>query len=340
MMLVTLVASAQKTYKNPVLPHDCPDPTVLDDRARSGWFYLYSTQTNISGIVNRDASSADASSKTVNLPIYRSKDLVDWEFVGDGFPDGKPSWVKNAGLWAPDINYVNGHYVLYYAMGVWDGLVESASGAAVSDSPLGPFIDHGEVVSYQSQQVLNSIDPNYFEDESGKYMFWGSLGGGMYGIELSDDALSVAPGAKKHLVGASNIEAAYMYKRDGWYYMFASRGACCEKENSTYHVIVGRSRNVFGPFLSPDGKELTSSEFPNVLLTAEKGGKYVGPGHNAEIITDDEGQDWFLYHSFWTENDYRGRCLNMDKLFWNEEGWPYIETGHPSAGGASPVFKK
>lgn len=335
-----ITARAQEIYSNPVLKSNCPDPTVIDDRARSGYFYLYSTQTAPESIMNKNAKPMDQSAKIVNLPVYKSKDLVNWEFVGDGFPDGKPSWVKGAALWAPDINYINGQYVLYYALGVWGGVVESASGVAVSDSPEGPFIDKGKLVDFKTMGTLNSIDPNFFDDGDRKFLYWGSLGGGIYGIELSRDGLSIAEGAKKVLLGAKNMEGAYMYKRNGWYYLFASAGTCCNGINSTYHIVVGRSESPLGPFVGPDKQQLKNLGYKYTLMAGSLDKTFVGPGHNAEIITDDNGNEWMLYHSYNAASSYRERALNLDQIHWTQKGWPYFETGEPSDAHMAPVFLK
>lgn len=164
-----------QTYSNPVIRRDCPDPTILDDRARSGYFYVYSTQSrrDSTATASKDASS-DNPDDIVNLPVYRSKNLVNWEFVADGFPENRPEWVKDSRIWAPDINYSEGQYLLYYALGAWAQIFREGSGAAVAESPCGPFRDMGEVVSFKSTGVTNSIDPALFTDEDGrKYLFWG-----------------------------------------------------------------------------------------------------------------------------------------------------------------------
>ena len=113
-------ALAAQEYSNPVLRRDCPDPTILDDRKGSGYFYLYSTQSQKDGdaFASKDAS-ADNPEDIINLPVYRSENLVDWEFVGDGFAEGRPEWVRNTRIWAPDINRSEGGYLLYYALGAW-----------------------------------------------------------------------------------------------------------------------------------------------------------------------------------------------------------------------------
>ena len=139
-MILSLIIFGLITFTNPVIGINCPDPTLLDDREHSGWLYIYSTQSTACGCaVNKDSSPVDENVEVINLPIYRSRDLVEWEFVGDGFPDGKPSWVKNSRLWAPDISYIGGKYVLHYALGVWGGIFKEGCGVAVSDSPEGPF---------------------------------------------------------------------------------------------------------------------------------------------------------------------------------------------------------
>lgn len=331
-----------QNYNNPVLRRDCPDPTMIDDRQRSGWFYLYSTQSLLDESVkaNKDASEQEGQ-QTINLPIYRSKDMVNWEFVGDGFPEGRPAWVKGTQLWAPDINYVDGKYVLYYSLGAWAQILKEGSGVAVADSPEGPFIDLGEVVSFKSTGVTNSIDTNLFIDDNGKrYLFWGSLGpgSGIWGIELEKDGLKPKENAKKKRLSASNMEAVYVYKKDGWYYLFASKGSCCKYDRSTYRMVVARSRNVFGPYLGPNGGRLSSGSFENVIRRGDEAQEFVGTGHNTQILTDDAGQDWIAYHTYWRGNSYASRCLAIDKLMWSEDGWPYFESMSPSIESTVPVI--
>lgn len=69
-----------------------------------------------------------------------------------------------------------------------------------------------------------------------------------------------------------------------------------------------------------------------------KGNEYVaGPGHNAEIITDDANNDWLIYHGYLREDPGLGRLLFMDKILWSD-GWPYIENGTPSLESDKPIF--
>ena len=329
-----------QVYSNPVMASDCPDPSILDNRSRDGYFYAYSTRIRLGD-------------SFCQIPIYRSENLLDWGLVGEAFPSGtSPSWEPDGVLWAPDINYIKGKYVLYYAMGVWGDHDRSASGVAVSDSPTGPFKDLGMLVSMSNTGVGNSIDPNYFEDTDGrKYLYWGSLRkaddaergrkSGIFVVELSDDGLSLKPDSEPVKVAGDRMEGAYVHKRGKYYYLFASEGSCCEGANSTYHVIVGRSKSPLGPFVSRSGKSMIAGDdwvYDEVILKGDSDNVFCGPGHDAEIVTDDKGQDWMAYHAYWKGNNYKGRCMNIDRVLWTKDGWPYFDGAVPSTSSPVPVF--
>jgi arabinan endo-1,5-alpha-L-arabinosidase len=334
-------------YQNPVIRNNCPDPSVFDDRARSGYFYAISTQNGTSD-----------TETVVYMPIYRSKDMVNWELVGNAFGEDangkgiRPQWVPDTRIWAPDMEYdeVNNRYCLYYAEGHWDNPDLSAVGVAVSDSPTGPYTwenvpelnefanAHGMLVDYRSQGVTNSIDGNLIRDAvtGEKYLFWGSFGAksGVWAIKLTDDGLAIAPGAVKTQI-AYSMEGTYVHynPRTQYYYCFGSKGSCCAGSKSTYHIVVGRSQNILGPYVGRDGKTMLQSSFDNAkntIMSNPEGNYFAGTGHNAEIITDDSGQNWMFYHAYWQGNNYNGRCMNMDQIVWTDDGWPSFTTAHPT----------
>ncbi len=302
------------SYKNPVFAESRPDPTVI--KAQDGWFYLYATED------------------VRNMPIMRSKDLATWESVGTAFTDvTRPTFEPNGGLWAPDINYINGKYVLYYSMSVWGGEQTCGIGVAIADSPQGPFVDKGKLFRSNEIGVQNSIDPNYVEDDGKKYLFWGSFRG-IYMIELSDDGLSVKTGAVKKQVAGTYFEGVYVHKRDGYYYMFASIGSCCNGVNSTYQLIVARATNLAGPYYNKSGYDMMNE---GRTLILDKNATFVGNGHCSEIVQDAEGKDWVLYHGIQTSNP-NGRVLLLDEVKWDDAGWPYFTGGSPSLTAPVPVF--
>jgi arabinan endo-1,5-alpha-L-arabinosidase len=318
------------TYQNPVFEPVLADPSVI--KGKDGYFYAYGTQDDWG-----DGEGARL------VPIIRSKNLVNWEIVGEAFTE-MPAWKDQGGIWAPDISFYNGKYYLYYSMSIW-GDPNPGIGVATSDSPAGPFTDHGKLFTSEEIQVGNSIDPMLYVDEGTPYLFWGSFRG-IYGIELSTDGFTTV-GEKFQIAGIS-YEAPYIIKRDGYYYFFGSLGSCCEGENSSYRVAVARSKSLKGPYLDKDDSDIMYSEGTFVVVghfMAEGLSKqFVGPGHNS-IVRDDNGVDWIVYHGIDLSypklgNGTTRRPLLIDPLVW-EDGWPKVKDLVPSTEPMQgPAFKK
>lgn len=304
---------AADKYSNPVIDYSLPDPSII--KGEDGYFYLYATED------------------IRNLPIHRSKDLVNWEFVGTAFTDAtRPDFEPEGGIWAPDINKIGDKYVLYYSMSVWGGEWTCGIGCAVSDRPEGPFKDCGMMFRSNGIKVQNSIDPFYIEDNGHKYLFWGSFRG-IYAIELSEDGLSLKSGSSPVQIAGTAYEGTYIHKRGGYYYMFASIGSCCEVLKSTYTTVVGRSTSLFGPYLDKKGQSMMDNHH-EILI--HKNDSFVGTGHNSEIVSDNAGTDWLFYHAVSVANP-DGRVLMLDKIDWID-GWPSVEGNSPSVKSEKPRF--
>ena len=317
------------TFTNPIIKQSIPDPTLI--RAQDGYFYLYGTED------------------THNMPIYRSRNLIDWTFVGTAFTEAtRPRTVNpyvsyknssgstvSAMMWAPDINYINGQYVLYYSIGVWGIENKSGVGVATSERPEGPFVDRGAMFTSETIGVNNSIDQFYIQDDGKNYMVWGSFSG-IYIVQLTDDGLRVMPGASPQKIAGSLTEGSYIYKKDGYYYYFGSAGSCCEGASSTYRVVYARSTSLFGPYVDKSGNKILNND-AEVLV---KGDSYVaGPGHNAEFVEDDKGQTWMIYHGYLRQNADQGRQVFMSQIKW-KDGWPYIENGVVAETSDAPYFNE
>lgn len=315
------------TYTNPVITFSsAADPTVI--RTDEG-FYLYATQTN-----------------SYWIPIYFSKDLVNWEFKRSAFRKAtRPTEDVLPGggaFWAPEIRYINGKYVLYFSWAKWgDGSI-SYTAVATSDSPVGDFLN-AKPLLITDDFGSNCIDQFYYEEDSKKYMFVGSFNG-IYVTELTDDGLSVKRGAdgkpvlKKQVCGRA-FEGTNIYKKGKYYYLFASINNCCPNNgmDSKYKVVVGRSENLLGPYVDRKGKDMLDNSWELVL--EGDGETFFGPGHNSIIIPDDAGTDWMIYHSYVKENGAVGGRLGMlDRIVWSADGWPTIRKCVPSKGDLLPVF--
>ena len=326
-----LTANAQKKYTNPVYGSDFPDPTV--QRALDGMFYSYAT----------------------GCKCKRSSDLVKWSDVSGVI--SRPTWNDstkadgsrdNYSLWAADVNYVDGKYICYYASALWGNGSRTGIGVAVGDTPT-KFTDKGKLFRSTEIGVKNSIDPCYVEEFDKKYIVWGSFND-ICIAELTDDALSIKNfnpinnpqpngswtrhrGVIKIAGGA--FEGAMIYKRGKYYYLFCSVGSCCEGENSTYRTVVGRATKLTGPYVNKQGGQMVSDNYTTIISGNDR---WKGPGHNSEIITDDEGQTWLLYHSYDKNNNFKGRLMLLDKITWQND-WPVVNDGHPSSDERdAPIF--
>ncbi|MDR0938660.1 MAG: family 43 glycosylhydrolase [Mediterranea sp.] len=300
-------------YTNPVINVDTPDPSLV--RTPEGTFYLYGTGGNTS--------------------IYKSDDLTHWSYVGYAYPDDKkPAWEPGAGIWAPDINLIDGRYVMYYSLSVWGGGNTCGVGVATSDKPEGPFTDHGKLFRSNEIGVHNSIDPCYVEDGGKKYLFWGSFFG-IYAIELTDDGLALKdPNAKIEIAGNA-YEGTMVMKRGEYYYLFASIGSCCDGLNSTYTTVVGRSTSLLGPYVNKAGERMLDNKHEVII---HKNDAFVGTGHNSEIVTDDAGKDWILFHAYQVANPDANRGVLLDRLYWTADGWPYVLGDSPAIKSEAPTI--
>ena len=298
---------AAKKYTNPLIKEDAPDPSII--RADNGFYYLYPTGEN----------------------IYKSLNLVDWEYIGkvfEGMP--RPSFLDVNSYWAPCITKQDNRYILYFALSVWDGIDTAGIGAAYSESPEGPFQivgNDGKLFTSGEVDVRNSIDPYFIQEGGQKYIIWGSFYG-IWCIELNEDGLSVKDFDSKFQLAGTNFEAVYIYKRMNYYYLFASIGSCCEGDNSKYQTVVGRSTRFRGAYTSKDGGQMLKNRY-DVILSGNT--KFVGPGHNSRIVEDRDGKTWMLYHAYIRGQSDIGRTVCMDEVKWTEDGWPYFEDNGPSS---------
>ena len=303
---------AQNKYTNPVFDQNTPDPSVV--QAPDGAFYAYGTGGT----------------------CRKSYDLVHWEDMGIALQ--RPTWNdsvrtdKNGkqhpmrfSLWALDVSRVGKKYLVHYASAYWGNETRTGLGVAEGTSPT-EFTDCGKMFCSTEIGVQNSIDPCYVKDKGKKYLIWGSFRK-LYMGRLTKDGKRIKNPSHLTQVAGTAFEGAMVYKRKGYYYLFASVGTCCEGAKSTYHTVVGRSKKLAGPYVDRQGGRMLDNHYETVIKGNDR---WKGPGHNSEIITDKEGDTWLLYHAYDALDPEKGRVMLLDKLLWDEEGWPYVEGGTPS----------
>jgi arabinan endo-1,5-alpha-L-arabinosidase len=310
-----------RTARNPVFEHIFADPSIL--RAADGAFYAYATYQNWGAQMDRRL-----------IPIIRSRNLIDWEYVGQAFAT-KPDWLDDEGLWAPEIGVLEGRYVLYYSFATFESN-NPGIGIATATVPGDTFTDRGKLFSSAEIGVPNSIDPCLVVDDGRPFLFWGSFQG-IYGIQLSPDGLRTR--GEPFQIAGPGVEAAYIIKHGDYYYLFGSRGTCCSGADSTYHVVVGRSKRLISGYENRAGDSLLTASGTMVL---HGDATFAGPGHT-DVIQDDTGTEWLVYHAYERTNPWVGpiprRVLMLSPLRW-ADGWPRVATATPSRTIPRPVIRK
>jgi len=236
---------------------------------------------------------------------------------------------------------------LYYSVSAF-GKNTSCIGLATNKTlnPLDPefkWVDQGKVIqSVPGKTNWNAIDPNLIVNEKGvPYLCFGSFWDGIKLVKLKPDAKSVAenpeniptiasrktdsksanpPAVDDNPIdaGGNAIEAPFIFKKNKYYYLFASIDYCCKGINSTYKMIVGRSEKVTGPYVDQSGKPMSKGG-GTILLQGDD--NWHGVGHNAVVSFD--GIDYLVFHGYDAHDDGKPK-LRIEKLDWNKDGWPLV----------------
>jgi arabinan endo-1,5-alpha-L-arabinosidase len=275
------------------------------------------------------------------VPSWHSKDLVGWQRGPSIFSTNALSWVAqavpantNMNYWAPDVTCLDGRYLLYYSASSFG---KNVSGIGLATSPtLDPndpaygWTDQGLVVASTVKDDFNAIDPAIFHDTNNGslWLTFGSFWSGIKMIQLDPKTgKRLAPDSRVYsLAHYKSIEASYLYQHDGCYFLFVNWGMCCRGANSTYAIHVGRSKNVTGPYLDKDGKDML---YGGGTLFLDSTKPYIGPGHAGIIV--DNGTNWFSCHYEAGVNvggfgqRRGGSPLAVMPLRWTADNWPQVD---------------
>lgn len=270
--------------------------------------------------------------------IRKSSDLLNWESPSPSSvfdPADAPAWTRemvpgsNNDIWAPDISYFNDKFHLYYSVSTF-GSNRSVIGLATNvtlnaESEDYEWVDEGLVIESVRSNNYNAIDPNVIIDADG--VPWLSFGSFWSGIKMcrldyetgklsEEDETLYSLARRTENSGA--VEAPFIIRKGDFYYLFVSFDFCCRGADSTYHVRVGRSAVVTGPYVDRDGVDLmdgggTQVTFPTL--------RWRGPGHNA--ILQDGDVEYIVHHAYDADNG-GVETLRIAPLMWDEDGWPSL----------------
>ena len=292
-------------YKNPILYADYSDPDAI--RVGEDYFMIASSFSNAPG-----------------LPLLHSKDLVNWKVVNYILPKIPEFRYRNpihgCGVWAPAIRYHDGKFFVCFPM------PDEGIYMTIATNPYGEWSKPVNI-----RPGAGWIDPCPFWDEDGRAYLVAGVAKSRIGyksvlhmVEMAPDGMSLI--GKEHVVFDGNtndqvtIEGPKMYKRNGYYYIFAPAGGV-----KTGWQTILRSKNVFGPY-----------EYRVVLRQGES--EVNGPHQGAWVDTV-TGQDWFLHF----QDVYAvGRITHLQPMEWYND-WPIIgeyekdKDGNPLTEYGTPV---
>ncbi|SEM41708.1 arabinan endo-1,5-alpha-L-arabinosidase [bacterium A37T11] len=277
------------------------------------------------------------------ISTWSSTDFQHWKEGPPVFAN-PPKWALDAvpgfkgHIWAPDISYYQSQYYLYYSISTF-GKNRSSIGLAtnVTLDPADPryhWTDHGAVISsVPGKTPWNAIDPNLaIGEKDTPYLAFGSFWNGIQLVRLRKDRIHLAEAPSKAITLASHkkdpgssgdnaIEGAFIFKKGGYYYLFASIDYCCKGPQSTYKMIVGRSKSLKGPYLDNQGNDLRKGG-GHILLAGDT--DWYGVGHNAVFHDPKSGIDYLIFHGYDAHENGRPK-LRIEPLIWNPDGWPTIQ---------------
>ncbi|MBU1821940.1 MAG: arabinan endo-1,5-alpha-L-arabinosidase [Bacteroidetes bacterium] len=324
-------------------PHNVHDPSILKI---GDYFYCYSTD------------AAYGTTIPSGVQIRKSKDLVQWLYVGWVFTSGLPkdavdfirqnNGKPNDGLWAPYILKVGNELRLYYSLSS-DQCKLSAIGLATATNPEGPWTDKGIVVSSkcQTNPQTNAIDPTVIVTPTGEHwMHYGSAYDGIYALRLNAGTGMAQTGGDKGKRIANrgftngryngNIEGPEIIYNSTLkkYFLFIAY----DWIDTKYNVRVGRGDSPEGPFFDFKNRNMNEDidHGPMILAPYQFSGHSGWQGVSHPSVFEKDGQ-FFMAHQGRPGVVKYFMNLHVRKIFWTPDGWPVVSPERYAWEGDSTV---
>ncbi len=282
----------------------------------------------------------------VGIQHFTSTNRETWTLLREPVMTVIPKWAHDSvpgfksHVWAPDILRWHGRWWMTYSCSTF-GKNGSAIGLLSTRSLSSPtWNDEGCIVcSREKRDKWNAIDPNIIiDEEDNPWLVWGSFWDGIQLIRL-DSTLHVATGERPTIIarryapnfkpaepnptskyaGTNAIEAPFIFRHDGYYYLFVSWDYCCRGAKSTYRVAVGRSKSVAGPYVDDNGKKMLQGG-GRIVIEGDKR-EYEAAGHCAAYTYN--GEDIFICHGYSATQNGAAQLI-LRRIQWDENGWPVI----------------
>lgn len=288
------------TYSNPILYTDYSDPDAI--RVGEDYFMVASSFCN-----------------APSVPVLHSKDLVNWRVIGyamEKLPfDTYDKPLHGCGAWAPAIRYHEGVFYVFIPMPD-EGIFMAKS--------RNPFEGFEEPVCVR--KVTGWIDPCPFWDDDGKAYMVTAFARSRIGFKSMLHLSPIEPdcsgvlGDGKHIFDGSEtqptIEGPKLYKRNGYYYIFAPAGGV----KPGWQTVL-RSRNIWGPY--------------EEKIVLHQGNSPVNGPHQGAWVDTPSGEDWFIHFQ---DVGNAGRIVHLQPMRWVDD-WPVIGVNADENGCGEPVMQ-
>ncbi len=295
---------ASAFYSNPILFLDFPDPDGV--RVGDEYFLVCSTFSHEPGLL-----------------LLRSRDMIHWRHAGYALPRlhrreffARPR--RGCGVWAPSLRHHDGRFWIYYPdpdAGIYMTQAERFEG---------PW---SEPLLVKSGQGL--IDPCPLWDDDGRAWLahaWAKSRAGFSNVlslaEMAPDGTRVLEESVVIIDGGAlenyhTLEGPKLYKRDGWYHVFAPAGGVAEGWQSVF-----RSRDIRGPY--------------EARIVMSQGTTPINGPHQGAWLDTPDGRDWFFHFQ---DRGPFGRILHLQPMRWNDDGWPVIGNAAEGATCGEPALR-
>lgn len=295
-MTTILFAHAQTTLRNPVIAGYHPDPSVC--RVGDDFYLVNSSFQYFPGV-----------------PVYQSKDLVNWQLIGNVLNrpsqlplKGASSWL---GIYAPTIRYHEGTFYM-----ITTNVGNGGNFLVTATDPQGPW---SEPVWLEQQ----GIDPSLWFENGKCYM-----------VSNPDNTImlcEIDPATGKQLTpsralwrgtGGRYPEGPHIYKKDGYYYLLISEGGT----ELAHRLTIARSRDIYGPYeANPANPLLTNCSMAGQSMQIQ------GTGHG-DFVQAKDGSWWVVflaYRNFGGSYHHLGRETCLAPVEWKKGEWPVVNGSQP-----------
>lgn len=333
-------------------------PTGQQERRRGFQRDNYTTETPMvhDPVMARDGDTYYIYATGMGIQQLTSRDRKTWNVSRQPVMSVIPSWTTDSvpgfgnHVWAPDVIQWHGQWWMAYSCSTF-GKNGSAIGLLSSRSlRSNMWKDEGCIVTSHERKRdadgkwtgdnWNAIDPNFVIDDQDKpWLVWGSFWDGIQLVRL-DSTMHIAKGEVSRTIarrydtsfkpsepnptskyaGTNAIEAPFIFKHGGYYYLFVSWDYCCRGAQSNYRVAVGRSKNVSGPYLDRTGKDMANGG-GTLFLEGDKK-QWEAAGHCAAYTFD--GEDVFVCHGY-SATQNGAAMLIQRPISWTADGWPELK---------------